>query len=260
MSATKASNFNDPFEFHLQPGGPLTEDAAKSRIEESAQTRVFWDEHRKRYPGLTEDQLEDKFAAEMPRFVANLLANATELIEWQRKRIWELMESAGRVVCFSGETTDPSIETPMWAYYADMHRGVRIHVPEMSFPNKDSLISIFYSDVPPTLDLSLAVTSKGYWDYAYKVMRTKSRAWEHENETRVIIANSSWFSDKDSKGNQRDYIKVKPAFLPRLDLGIKCDKNDVEKAINLKTLYPTLRVYQAMKSPTAYAIAYKELV
>ena len=107
--------------------------------------------------------------------IKNLQENAEIIANKLQDELYENVSKKFCVLCLTTNPNDPL----MWGYYADGHRGfmLEFNTNDPRFALSDKLHQIIYSASPPTYDQSVA--SHGWW-------KIKSKAWEHENEYRII--------------------------------------------------------------------------
>lgn len=158
---------------------------------------------------------------------------------------WDEIMPTMRVLCVS-ETAD---STPMWAHYADSHRGVVLEFEASDGLDSALLIarSVRYQDEPPKLP------SKEEWvesligrkkidvkeffaDYQF----VKSNQWAYEKEWRVVS-----YARPGEAGQFGDYAFT-AGELRRVILGAKCTVED-ENAIRVLVIekYPSATVVRA---------------
>jgi hypothetical protein len=167
------------------------------------------------------------------------------------------MERYVRFMCFTEPKENDLSEVPMWGYYGAKHEGVRIHVrKEFCEQVGFSLIRVQYQREPPELDLSLDPEGKDFYEFTGRVIRAKSCAWSHENEWRLMIPVERCFEGADGNGMTRDFIKVTPEHICRIDLGIRFDRNMLARAEGLRAKFPEMEIYQTERHPGGYHPVY----
>lgn len=169
-------------------------------------------------------------------------------MERQRNSTW--------ISCFS-KVYDSLL---MWAYY-NGHKGVCIGL------NKEALLEylqrkffglmppfareVKYKDILPKIDYFKDYTS---WT---DILTIKAKAWEHEQEVRLITKEPAWIDAKrcipdELKGEElidgkeiRHYPSISSECFESLYLGIKICKEDKEKLIKVaKKLNPNIKIYK----------------
>ena len=115
----------------------------------------------------------------------------------------------------------------MWAHYADYHKGICIkyhfHNSLSKVHSKPNLPVRYFRDVEYKEDLSIlnANNSISIRDAFF----TKSRAWQYENELRLIQC------DLNSNGNY-DAIDV-PNSIEAIYFGVRCSQRDIETIMEI---------------------------
>jgi hypothetical protein len=130
----------------------------------------------------------------------------------------------------------------MWAYYADRHRGVAIHLSPYVWPIAAGM-QVSYTDRYPALPLSDRGDRR-------KITRafvlTKARVWRHEAEYRVLV------QDEDPQGFAVDWIDQDTARLPEtsvtgVTVGSLMEDPAVQQVIALaQAATPPVPVYRAI--------------
>lgn len=100
----------------------------------------------------------------------------------KKLRRWKLhMNSIARVLCFSKGWTNPLL----WSHYAEKHRGccLGFDVPD------NLLLTISYSAKRLVLELERRLEQEGSVgdDFTRKLLTTKFKDWEYEDEVRMFI-------------------------------------------------------------------------
>ena len=260
LSVSKISSFNDPFELHLRVSRRLTRSGAKKHLRERMRRRSFWARAAAHFPYLTGKQLKRTIASARGQMISSHVNAQDSLVEFQRSRPWESMDRNVRLMCFTERKHEDGAEIPMWGYYAAKHQGVRIHVRRQFFEQAGfSLIRVDYQSEPPELDLSLDPEGKEFYEFTGQIIRSKSCAWRHENEWRLMIPASSCFNAADSNQIARDFIRVKKEDISRIDLGIRFATSLVARAVGLRKIFPQIEIYTTAKDPRAYYPVYAKM-
>lgn len=102
------------------------------------------------------------------------------LVDKHREDVFNNYDQNSRVMCLSEPPSDTALEVPMWGYYADGHKGVRIHVTEsfIQAAGRD-LVPIAYPETPPALDLNTTPFTEKFQNFSDRVLSNKSKAWAH---------------------------------------------------------------------------------
>jgi hypothetical protein len=257
LSVSRISSFNDPFELHLKAGSRLTRSGAKKYLRDRMRHPGFWATAAAHFPGLTHKQLKRTVANLRDRLISSHIDVQDSIVELHRSKPWESMERNVRLMCFTEPKHEDPAEIPMWGYYAAKHQGVRIHVRRQFFEQAPfSLIRVDYQREPPEIDLSLDPAGKHFYEFTGQVIRSKSCAWRHENEWRLMMPAGSCFEALDSNQMIRDFITVKPEHICRIDLGIRFDPNLFARTDALRKIFPHIEIYTTGKDPLAYYPVY----
>jgi hypothetical protein len=257
LSVSRISSFNDPFELHLKPGTRLTHSGAKKNLRSRMRRSNFRATAARRFPGLTRKQLRRTLANARGPMISSLIDAQDSLVEFQRSNSWKRMDHNVRLMCFTEPKQEDPGEIPMWGYYAAKHQGVRVHVRRQFFEQAQfALFPVEYQPEPPELDLSLDPEGKEFNEFAGQIIRSKSCAWRHENEWRLMIPAARCFNAPDSNEMGRDFIRVKPEDICRIDLGIRFDRNLFARADALRKIFPHIEIYTTGKDPQAYYPVY----
>jgi hypothetical protein len=221
------------------------------------QREGFWKMAATRFPGLTRKELKRMVADKRGQLVSKHIALQESVVESHRRRPWVTMEQYARLMCFTEPKHDDPAEIPMWGYYAAKHTGLRVHIAKPFCEQaRFSLIRVEYEDEPPVLDLSLDEEGQDFYDFTRRVVRSKSDAWKHENEWRLMIPPESCFEATDSNGMTRDFIRIKPEHICRIDLGIRFNPKLLARVDALTKQFPHIELYQTDKHPQAYYPVY----
>jgi hypothetical protein len=257
LSVARISSFNDPFELHLRAGNPLTRSGAKRHLRSRMRDKRFWEMAAQYFPGQNRKQLKRTIRSNRGRLISAHLEAKDSLVQLHRSQAWKSMERYVRLMCFTEPKDDDPAEIPMWGYYGAKHEGVRIHVGKRFCEQVGfSLIRAEYQAEPPSLDLSLDPVGDDFYEFTGRVIRSKSNAWSHENEWRLMIPAESCFEATDSKGMIRDFINIKPEHISRIDLGIRFNPELFMRVDALRNKFPNIEFYQTEKHPQAYYPVY----
>lgn len=170
VKASLPSDFNDPFECTGVVSGVPTD----SLVNEYWRLRpydyiTFTKLHY--LCGFTRNELNDEKDA--------VLKSLSGLISRR-----DFLSKGYRISCFSGDAHN---RTYMWAHYGDMSRGIAIAF-DFSKIDHLPLQRVEYRDNPVSIDLSTIDHIEQLQSFFETCVRTKSNAWEIEDEYRVIFA------------------------------------------------------------------------
>lgn len=258
LSVSKVGSLNDPFELHMKRGKEMTQREARLYVERAHKRKEFVAGFAAKYPQLGPHELKKRLRDEKGIQIKNLLGSQEHMMRANREQIKISMRHA-RIMCFADVTDDTYPEIPMWAYYGDSHKGVRFSLSEEFFQRKRySSFPMEYPDSPPPIDGGLDPRSKEYDEQIKRVLHSKGKAWEDERETRLLIPIGDCFEAEDCSQSRtvREYVKLEPADLIQMDMGINCDI-PAEAIRGLREIYPALVVRRGFKDENAYLIKYE---
>ena len=165
----------------------------------------------------------------------------------------------------------------MWSYYTN-HTGVCIglnleKVSKYLNPMLGQIVypegmEVEYRDIIQKPDFFKE--GKDYWHYQ---LCTKGKAWEHEQEVRLIILDPCQFLLKTSTpykpkhetdpipwNEVRFYLPIKGDCFESIYLGIKIDDDNKNAIIKLaRKLNPDIKIYQMQPDPEAFRLMSREI-
>lgn len=161
----------------------------------------------------------------------------------------------------------------MWTYYGN-HKGVCVGLDMEKTRKYLSKIhcSIYMGALEMEVKYRDVIEKRDYFhdaeDYFHYLLSTKAKAWEHEQEVRLVLIDPSHGntpvalpSELENKNGLNDWKDVR--FYPSLGgecfesvfLGIKIDKKEKERVIELaKNRNPNIKIYQMYPDPNAFRI------
>lgn len=147
-----------------------------------------------------------------------------------------------RVRCFVSEnTTEADVTTNplMWAHYADSHKGILLcyEIPEIVENDSDKIS--FFCKVDYTNSIKNLVPED---INLIKMITTKNKAWEYENEIRLIHY---------SKLSEEQYpeIKIKKSYLKKIYFGLHTSEMDKLRIEQFTEYYPDLELFDTLIDP-----------
>ena len=154
-------DFNDPFDCrpHLRLPG--------RRWFEQETLRLV----REKFPGNA--AAEQQAREDLKKFRPEEHVAATE------QRIREQLLDRQQMLCLCGNQR----HVLMWAYYADRHRGVALHLSSQVWPIAAAK-NVTYTNRYPAVSLASA---DDLHEIARQFALKKARAWRHEDEYRVLV-------------------------------------------------------------------------
>jgi hypothetical protein len=232
-------DFNDPFDCrpHLYVPGLL----AMSRRRWF--TRETMKIVRQDYPN--DPTAEQNALAELARYTMEAQVEDAEI------RVRNTLLTTQRMLCLCGNRE----RALMWAYYADRHRGVAIHLSPHVWPIAAAM-RVSYTDRYPALPLSDRGDKR-------KITRafalTKAKAWRHEAEYRVLV------QDEDPQRFAVDWIDQDTARLPAtsvtgVTVGSLMDDAAVKQLVaSAQAATPPLAVYRAITQRKRFKLEIKRI-
>lgn len=166
----------------------------------------------------------------------------------------------------------------MWSYYGN-HKGVCVGL-NMEKANKylsEIYCSIYIGAMEMEVQYKEIIEKPDYFrdakDFFHYQLATKAKAWEHEQEVRLLLIAPSHvftpmalpYQPKDENEivdwkEVRAYPEIGGECFDSLYLGIKIDKEDKEKLIKVaRKVNPEIKIYQMIIDPDAFRLK-EELV
>ena len=257
MSAASICDFNDPFELHHRPGRPPTDVEKMQRARDAAKRNRDEFEARMMVRGKNLKRAKRAVNKALRKKTGNPFGPITPmLIESHRERALRVFDAATKVICCSKGLDRHPGEIPMWGYYAECHRGIRIHyTPE--FYLRDGILTkpMEYEKEPVEFGFP-ELSEVGMSAYIKRALVRKAESWEHEDEVRLFVPVGMLSQADDGTGSKtmRWWIKTELAHVARVDLGIKFD--NFALVDRLKAEAPAVEIYQTSRDPNAYLCQY----
>ena len=162
LKISSPAGFNDPFEFVPLFTSPRSDVLADGAI------RIGWPpDTAKKFSALLSEAWGGEETAYLQAFHQKLINDAYG------------------VICLSGKNDN----LLMWAHYADNHRGFCIGFDFSKAPIPLDVSSVTYSNDRPELDTEAMMKGLPQEDRARRVIFTKSKDWEYEDEFRAFVGN-----------------------------------------------------------------------
>jgi len=256
ISVSRISEFNDPFECHARVVSPET---PKERQELFKKASIGITQKLMHTENLSKYKAKIK-AEKITRASHSRIESATKATELNMNNFFshDAIDKSVRVSCFVTPSDNNPQETPMWAYYGESHQGVRIHIDPVAFSAPEfHLEPMNYVNTPPQTKLS-SFYNKNESNFK-KIISSKSNAWAHENEIRILCKLKVVSTKKDttSAKTERDYIQIDLKHIRRIDLGIKSKDDALANARKLRGINPELTIYKAIKTSGEYYPTYE---
>ena len=159
------------------------------------------------------------------------------------------LKSHTLVSCFS----EKNIINPMWAHYADNHKGICIEYNFKDLDNIFVLNSCFPISYVEHFDMTNDLKRIDSNSNKFKILKipflNKSIDWEYEKEWRILLTNDPFFRFDIKKINSNYYIKIPR---PRsVYLGLNIEEDNKEKIIEI-CKNREITVYQMEKDNSGY--------
>lgn len=260
MSASSVLDFNDPFELHHRPGRLPTKEEEQARIRTVAKRNKEEFEAKILLQGGKLKRAKRKVNKAMAQKKKNPFASTTPaLIESQRERAPRIFDAATKVICCASSENPHPGEIPMWGYYADCHRGIRIHYTP-AFYMRDGILAtpMDYEDDPVEFGFP-ETTEVGMEAYVKKMLRRKATSWNHEAEVRLFVPVHllTLADDGTGRNTKRWWLPTARHHVARIDLGIRC--NDPKSVDRLKAEAPDIKIYQTKRNANSYLCQYERI-
>ena len=246
MFLPKIEDLNDPFECNIFYDLDILFDNLIDNLDKFIDYSDFIDEN------TTEEDLLN-----ISKFLKDSLKELFEEIFYKFEYKFKNQLS---IICF----TEDNCINPMWAHYADNHKGVCIEYDFKNISNlmfKNLCFPIEYVEkLDNTLELSALfddnIETSSIW--ILRLALRKSYDWKYEKEWRIIV--SQFIKDSLYKNNyenlyfdeyysNKHYIKfIKPKSLY---LGLDIDLNDEKMLIDI-CKFRGIRVYKMKKDKSGY--------
>lgn len=223
---SKPDRFNDPFDCDIDIASNVTWNQYAGMIR--------WEGQQK---GKSKDEIRRMIDLEANRLDLKV---PSEYIQRVRSGVPEIKRRLRSEGILALSSIPDSI--PMWSYYADSHSGVCIGLKREPGNALGSTAAnpVQYTDDYPDISYYDLIENPGY--LTKTLMRTKSRAWEHELEWRVIITNG-------------DVLHELPGPIDCVIFGVRT-ADEFKKAVEttVKSV-PEVKLFQARKAVGQFRLA-----
>lgn len=263
ISVSKISAFNDPYEAEI-----------KLHISTTAELDT---ETRKRKLSYLKNRIESTGASPQEAIgLANFITNHCPDLEQKaiqytqeeisRRIAHEVLDLTCRISCWVNPSrecdADYVHDVSMWGYYADNHHGVRVHVytEYLKEISQTALYKVDYVPTPPKISL-YSIKNKDPNDLL-PLLKTKSEAWIHEQEIRMICGLQEVTTEPDSvDGTPRDFIALPLSKVARIDLGIRITEGSSEWYLAKKIARAAKHIefYRTKKTAGSYSPTYEPI-
>jgi len=184
-----------------------------------------------------------------------VLQGANPSKHWNGEWLHEQYVPAFGVCCFSRNAKN----ILMWSHYASDHRGIAVEFqskPQEGFDNQDisaslSAMEVKYQDQKPLIE-------QFGREFDKKLLLTKSRDWEYEEESRVVLIPSE-YSPLRNVRNVHGIYQYDRHLLRSVIAGVKCDPKDIaliEKEVaSINEAHGlTVEIKRVVKVPGEFAV------
>ena len=143
-----------------------------------------------------------------------------------------------RIACFSRQT-DWTKYIQMWSLYADSHKGVMFEFNsdfENYIRNTYEVSDIQYSNERVKITFQDSLNDNTISEKRKKALTVKSKAWEYEKETRLIIPSNKFSKDERSnlhckmiEDSYRDFMKIDCKWISKVVCGAMMPQDEFKK-------------------------------
>ena len=259
LKVSLVSSFNDPFECLFGVVGQMTRQKANAYLRRRYNEPDFLDEVIRNAPHLklkTRKAARRYIKANRKTGIEALASGFDKIKQSTREEQIKITDDSLRVVCFSASTATPYSEILMWSHYANKHHGILIG---FEFPalitGKFRIERMQYSRERVAVDISDDVLSDPVQTALKLSLKTKSIAWEYENEYRLLTTRDVTTRDHTKPGFE--FIPFDKAWVKEVTFGTRCPADVVVECCELlKHKYPRAIRQRAKYHPTEYALEY----
>jgi len=195
----------------------------------------------RRHGHFPEDEIQQR---------ANFFRSNLELLKKEMEKfslaIWETINERYRVYCLSSK---PDSEL-MWAHYSNKHQGICLE-----FDARNELFSqalkLSYQENYPLFDLTVDTV-----DEHLMPLTTKSAAWNHEDEYRLIAQEKMAATPENTLMTQSNYIELPDGALTAIIVGCMAPDltlNAIKKLIEQSTC--SVKLKRAVRERDQYKLS-----
>ncbi len=170
------------------------------------------------------------------------------------------------IACFSATKTEDS-DILMWSHYANKWRGVRLGF-DMLFENHEQLDygnntpyyldKVRYNEERASFDLSQVKDIDDlseYWGWYRSIVINKSKAWQYENEWRLMA-----IEGKSEEIGALRFWRFDRRILKSVDIGPRVSASDKKEILDvISGLYPRVEVRDVVPDSRLFKTNYKEI-
>ncbi len=145
----------------------------------------------------------------------------------------------------------------MWAHYAKEHKGfvVKFDFKDLGVSLrkkiKTEIRNVIYSD--KLIELQHKSVS---FDFSGEILCTKSKDWEYEQETRILIASEGMHPNNA-------FININSLVINEIFLGLRMEEKDKKKICDIcrnNEAFKHIKIMQAKRSMTKYELDFEEVI
>ena len=120
----------------------------------------------------------------------------------------------------------------MWSHYADFHRGIMLAIDTDLLPSGwlKHLVKVEYRTDRVVMDMKWLPQSPGHKEFIRRMMRTKSSAWEYEQEHRLLFKLNGLTQRPLEDGSAGFFVKIPSPAIREVFVGCKCP-TDIEQQV-----------------------------
>jgi len=227
------SKFNDPWDCKPHFNTTVRDDPTENERHVEFAERQF----RKNDPPLPEGEI-----ARRKQVVRTDRTFAAGLIEQMSDAMAPAIADRYRVYCLG---TDPT-NILMWSHYADSHQGVCLEFSARNEVMCGALKCEYLADFP-----MMKVYSDDEQD-AIRILRFKARAWEYEDEYRLIAQEGSKAVPADTLMTDNSLLQLPAGALTAVIVGCQGNYNEVRALV--QGIDPGVAVKRAVRVPNKFAL------
>lgn len=244
LKLSRATDFNDVFDCSGVCVGRFSNEAMRKHLAKISNSLVV---------NLTDVELEKLAKEYSDKFRKNFLEQAPFSFQ--------------EITCFSVPTTEDS-DILMWSHYANKWQGVRLGF-NMLFENHAQLDygnntpyyldMVRYNEERVSFDLSRIKDIDDlseYWEWYRSIVANKAKAWQYENEWRLIA-----LEDKSEKIGALRFWRFDRRILKSVDIGPRVSASDKKEILNIiSTNYQGVAVREVVPDSRMFKINYKRIM
>ena len=219
LKVTRLDQFNDPFEFlPATPPAVPTRTIKRFARDKEVQRRMYAQMQAKGYAGSFK-QYRKRVLATRAEDIQRVAANP----EIPKRIRANLLDYTYRSVGVLSLSAVPD-SILMWSHYADFHRGIMLAIDTDLLPPVwlNHLVKVEYRTDRVVMDMKWLPQSHGHKEFIRRMMRTKSCAWEYEQEYRLLFKLNGLTQRPLDDGSPGFFVKIPPPAIREVFVGCKC--------------------------------------